>query len=236
MNRKKAVVLLSGGLDSTITLAIASNNYNCTTLSFDYGQRHSAELECAKWQSQHYQCDNRVVQTLDMSGIEKSALTNMQLDVPSGRSPEEMEASIPITYVPARNTVFLAHATQLAEQIDASAIFIGVNAVDYSGYPDCRPEYIEAYQNMINLATKNTVEDQPISICTPLIHMSKVEIVQEGIKQKIWFGKTCSCYNAKINYLAEDEFEVVSCGICDSCILRDEAMSSFEPRWLKEFI
>lgn len=235
--RKKAVVLLSGGLDSSVVLAEANENYDCVALSFDYGQRHHAELRCAAWQAQNFKADH-VIRTLDMTKVRKSALTNYNIEVPVDRSLSEMESSIPVTYVPARNTVFLAHAAQLAEDIDASAIFIGVNAVDYSGYPDCRPEYIEAYQKMLNLATKNTVEGKGIKIHAPLITKSKVEIIQQGLDLGVNFDKTSSCYNAKVQIIGESKFDpednelnkfnIIACGKCDSCVLRDGAFAEIE--------
>ena len=228
--KEKAVVLVSGGLDSAVALAIANEKYECIALSFDYGQRHHAELRCAVWQAQNIKAIH-IVKTLDMRSVKKSALTNYNIKVPLDRTHDEMTQSIPVTYVPARNTVFLAHAAQLAEDIDATAIFIGVNAVDYSGYPDCRPEYIEAYQKMLNLATKNTTEGKTIKIYAPLIKMSKLEIVQEGLKRGVNFDKTCSCYNAKIQIISKEsvdeipnEFNIIECKKCDSCILRNEAL------------
>ena len=224
MNKEKAVVLLSGGLDSSVTLAIASEIYDCKALLFNYGQRHSVELQCAIWQAQKRNIKHQI-RYIDMGEVRKSALTNSEIDVPISRTPEQMEESIPVTYVPARNTIFLAHATQVAEEIDASAIFMGVNAVDYSGYPDCRPEYINAYQEMLNLATKNTVEGKKITIYTPLILMTKVQIVREGVKRGVDFSSTCSCYKAKIVKIdATTGPEIKECGECDSCILRNQAL------------
>lgn len=235
MSKPKAVVLLSGGLDSTVTLAIASQDYNCTCLSFHYGQRHAdPELSCAAWQAKFWEADH-TLRHLDMGKVKKSALTNMDLDVPTERSVAEMEQSIPITYVPARNTILLANAIQVAEEIDANAIFIGVNAVDYSGYPDCRPEYIEAYQALLDLATKNTVEGEKITIYAPLIHSTKIQIVEKGRDLGVDFAKTCSCYQAKTqvkerkSYLSKKfgltPFKVIECGECDSCILRNNAFA-----------
>ena len=229
--REKAIVLLSGGLDSSVSLAIANETYDCVALSFDYGQRHHAELRCAVWQAQNINAMH-FIKLLDMSNVKKSALTNMNLEVPESRNADEMTESIPVTYVPARNTIFLAHAAQIAEEVDASAIFVGVNAVDYSGYPDCRPEYINAYQKMLDIATKNTVEGKNIKIHAPLINLTKPEIIQAGLDRGVNFDKTSSCYNPKVEITGKTEFDpepsdfnIIPCGVCDSCILRQEAFA-----------
>ena len=206
--RRKAVLLLSGGLDSATCLAIARDEgYDCYALSFDYGQRHHAELAAAQRVSQALGVLEHKVIQLDLRDIGGSALTDSTIDVPT-----EQADGIPVTYVPARNTVFLALALGWAEVLGAQDIFIGVNAVDYSGYPDCRPEFIAAFEQMANLATKAGVEGYPFQIHTPLIHLTKAEIIQRGIVLGVDYSSTVSCYNADIAGLA--------CGCCDSCRLR----------------
>lgn len=213
---KKAVILLSGGLDSATVLAIAdSQGYECHALSFDYGQRHQVELDAAKRIASIYQVASHRIMKMDMRAIGGSALTDNQIDVPVSGVEEGM---IPVTYVPARNTVFLSYALGLAEVVDASDIFIGVNAVDYSGYPDCRPEYIEAFQKMANLATKRGIEGKPYRIQTPLIQLTKSEIVKKGTDLGLDYGLTVSCYQA--NQKGE------ACGVCDSCRLRKQGFES----------
>lgn len=208
MMKKKAVVLCSGGLDSSTILAIAlQEGYECHTLAFDYGQRHRSELLAAKKISKKLGADDHKLIKLDLRAIGGSALTDELIDVP-----QEMGEGIPVTYVPARNTVFLSIALGYAEVIGAHSIFIGVNAVDYSGYPDCRPEYIEAFAKMAALATKAGVEGQPTEIKTPLISLSKSEIVQLGTKLGVDYGLTVSCYQA--------DRQGRACGSCDSCRLR----------------
>jgi 7-cyano-7-deazaguanine synthase len=207
-SNKKAVVLISGGLDSTTVLAMArEQGFDCYTLSFDYGQKAHAELRAASRCSALLgACQHKVVE-LDLRTIGGSALTDDSIDVP-----EEQTFGIPVTYVPARNTVFLSIALGWAEVLGAQDIFIGVNAVDYSGYPDCRPEYIEAFERMANLATKAGVEGQSIKINTPLINLTKAEIIREGISIGVDYEQTVSCYQASEEGLA--------CGKCDSCRLR----------------
>ena len=208
MIEKKAVVLVSGGLDSATVLAIAlAEAYQCYTLSFDYGQRHRAELAAAEKLSQASEAKAHRVIQFDMSVIGGSALTDMDIQVP-----EQPSEGIPITYVPARNTVFLSFALGYAEVIEANAIFIGVNAVDYSGYPDCRPEYLTAYQAMADTATKAGVEGQGPKIYAPLLKMTKAEIIQQGTLLGVDYGQTVSCYQANDRGQA--------CGKCDSCRLR----------------
>ena len=188
---KKAVVLVSGGLDSATTLAIAkSQGYDCYAMSFNYGQRHQIELESAKSVSLSLGAIEHKVISLGLGDIGGSALTDNAIAVP-----QQLAEGIPVTYVPARNTVFLALALGWAEVLDAEAIFIGVNAVDYSGYPDCRPEYIAAFQAMANLATKRGVEGQVIRIETPLLYLSKAEIIQKGTQLGVDYAKTLSCYS-----------------------------------------
>ncbi len=205
---KKAVVLLSGGLDSATVLAIASHaGYDCYALSFDYGQRHSAELNAARKIAEQFNVSQHLVLPMALDAIGGSALTDEAIDVP------ETEAEgIPVTYVPARNTVFLSIALGWAEVLGARDIFIGVNAVDYSGYPDCRPEFIEAFERLANLATKAGVEGDHFTVQAPLIKMSKSDIIRQGIELGVDYSKTVSCYQA-------DE-EGRACGVCDSCKLR----------------
>lgn len=204
----KAVVLVSGGLDSATALAMASaEGYDCFALSFDYGQRHHFELEAARKVAEQFNVSEHKIIHLSLDEIGGSALTDEAIDVP-----ESPTAGIPVTYVPARNTVFLSLALGWAEVLDAEAIFIGVNAVDYSGYPDCRPEYIEAFQKMAALATKAGVEGKPVLIKTPLIHLSKAEIIQQGTKLGVDYAHTVSCYSA--------DDAGAACGKCDSCRLR----------------
>jgi len=211
--RPKAVCLLSGGLDSSTTLALARRDgFDCYALSFDYGQRHRVELESAARVAQSLGAAEHLVVRIDLRVFGGSALTG-DIDVPKGRAPAQMTADIPVTYVPARNTVFLSFALAWAEVLAASDVFIGVNALDYSGYPDCRPEYIEAYEHMANLATKAGVEGRThMKIHTPLIQLSKAEIVKLGTKLGIDFSLTHSCY--------DPDAAGHPCGQCDSCVLR----------------
>lgn len=211
--RKKAVVLLSGGLDSTTALAIAgSEEFETYALSFRYGQRHSPELDAAARVAKAQGVAEHVIADIDLRLFGGSALT-AEIDVPKGRSHEEMGEGIPVTYVPARNTIFLSFALAWAEVLEASDIFIGVNALDYSGYPDCRPEYVEAYQKMANLATKAGIEGrQNLSIHTPLIHLSKAEIIRKGMELGVDYSLTSSCY--------DPSSDGRPCGQCDSCQLR----------------
>ena len=204
----KAVILLSGGLDSVTALAIAqSQGYQCHALSFDYGQRHRSELDAVKRILACFAGVTHKVIHLDLDQIGGSALTDNGIAVP--RQPSE---GIPVTYVPARNTIFLSLALGWAEVLSAEAIFIGVNAVDYSGYPDCRPEYIEAFQSLANLATRQAVEGKAIKLETPLIHLSKAEIIQKGMQLGVDYSLTVSCYAA--------DNQGRACGECDSCRLR----------------
>lgn len=204
----KAVVLLSGGLDSATALAIASERgYDCYVLSFDYGQRSLTELNAAKEIAKQLKAIEHQVIRLHLEDFGGSALTDHSIDVP-----EEETDEIPVTYVPARNTVFLSLALGWAEVLEADAIFIGVNAVDYSGYPDCRPEYIAAFETVANLATKRGVSGDPIRIETPLIDLTKEQIIQAGTALNVDYGLTISCYQA------DDQGR--ACGVCDSCRLR----------------
>ena len=212
---KRAVVLLSGGLDSTTALAIAkSQGYECYAMSFNYGQRSHAELNAAKKVAQSMDAKEHIVVNLDMSQIGGSALTDHSIDVPT----EGLEEGIPVTYVPARNTVFLSIALGWAEVLKADHIFIGVNAVDYSGYPDCRPEFIKAFETMANLATKAGVEGQKLTIEAPLINLTKAQIIAEGMKLGVDYSQTVSCYTATDDGKA--------CGVCDSCRLRKQGFES----------
>ena len=206
--QKKAVILVSGGLDSATVLAMAkADGYECYALSFDYGQRHRAELQAAKNVALAFGAVEHRVLHLDLNQLGGSALTDTSIDVPTVQ-----EDGIPVTYVPARNTIFLSMALAWAEILKSDDIFIGVNAVDYSGYPDCRPEYIKAYELMANLATKVGVEGNYLHIHTPLIEMTKAEIIQAGLQKGVDYSLTVSCY-------AADE-QGRACGECDSCRLR----------------
>jgi 7-cyano-7-deazaguanine synthase len=210
----RAVVLLSGGLDSTTTLAIArAAGFDTYALSFQYGQRHAYELEAARRVATALGAKDHVIATIDLRVFGGSALTSADIEVPKHRPLDTVGDGIPITYVPARNTIFLSFALAWAEVLGAEDIFIGVNALDYSGYPDCRPEYIEAYQRMANLAVKVAVEGtSSIKIHTPLIAMSKAAIIRRGLELGVDFGMTSSCY--------DPDDEGIPCGACDSCQLR----------------
>lgn len=210
---KKAVVLTSGGLDSTTTMAMAKDQgFTIYSLSFDYGQRHRFELEAARKVSDRLGAARHLVIPLDLTVFGGSALT-ADISVPKGRDSGAMAAGIPITYVPARNTIFLSIALAWAEVLEAGHIFIGVNSLDYSGYPDCRPEYIAAFESMANLATKAAVEGaMPIHLHAPLIHMSKAQIIRAGMDLGVDYSMTHSCYDPSP--------EGGACGQCDSCILR----------------
>ncbi len=213
-DEKRAVVLLSGGLDSTTTLAIArAEGYTPYALSFRYGQRHEAEIEAARRIAARDGVARHIVVDIDPRTFGGSALTD-DIDVPKGRSLEDMdEAGIPITYVPARNTIFLSYALAWAEVLGASDIFIGVNVYDYSGYPDCRPEYIAAYERMANLATKAGVEGrQQLTIHAPLMRLTKARIIARGLELGVDYGQTVTCYDPAPDGAA--------CGECDACQLR----------------
>jgi 7-cyano-7-deazaguanine synthase len=213
--RSKAVVLLSGGLDSTTVLAIAkAEGHDVYALSFAYGQRHSWELECARVVARAGGANEHRIASIDLRAFGGSALT-ADIDVPKGRSPEEMGSGIPITYVPARNTIFLSYALAWAEVLGSSDIFIGVNALDYSGYPDCRPEFIAAFERMANLATKAGVEGrQALTIHAPLISLTKAEIIRKGLELGVDYSQTSSCYDPSPTGQP--------CGGCDSCVLRQK--------------
>jgi 7-cyano-7-deazaguanine synthase len=207
------VVLLSGGVDSTTTLAVAaSEGYHLYALTFRYGQRHEHEVEAARRVAEHLKVTRHVILPIDLRTFGGSALTD-DLPVPKGRSLDRMHEDIPITYVPARNTIFLSFALGWAEVLGSSDIFIGLNAVDYSGYPDCRPEYVKAYGRMANLATKAAVQDRrKLIIHTPLIHLSKPQIIRRGLALGVDYSLTTSCYDPSPDGLA--------CGQCDACLLR----------------
>ncbi len=207
----KAIVLLSGGLDSTTTLAIArQQGFELHTLSFDYGQRHQREVDAAVAVARHYGVTRQKTITIDLRAFGGSALT-AAIPVPHARSLEGMAADIPITYVPARNSIFLSYALAYAEVTGANDIFFGINAIDYSGYPDCRPEYLEAYERMANLATKASAQDgRRFHLHAPLIRMSKADIIRKGIGLGAPYELTWSCY----------EGGELACGTCDSCLLR----------------
>lgn len=212
MADRNAVVLLSGGLDSTTVLAIAQNDgYKVHALSFSYGQRHSIELDAAREIATAAGVTRHEIADIDLRAFGGSALTS-DIDVPKARSIDAMAEDIPVTYVPARNTVFLSFALAFAEVISGDDVFLGVNALDYSGYPDCRPEYIEAFRTMANLATRRGVEGHELRIHTPLIALTKAEIIARGIALGVDYSKTRSCYDPS----PAGE----SCGGCDSCLLR----------------
>lgn len=231
---KKAVCLISGGLDSCVASFIAKENgYEIYALSFHYEQRHKKELLCAKRIAKAVGAKNHITLDIDFNTIAGSSLLTASQGGIRDHDLEDIGRGIPSTYVPARNTVFLSLALAYAETIDADAIFLGVNAVDFSGYPDCRPEYIKAYQKMANLATKRGVEGRSIIIMTPLLHFTKSEIIKTGLKLKIPFENTWSCYRGKEK----------ACGRCDSCVLRlkgfkdagveDPVPYDFYPAWYK---
>ena len=209
---RTAVVLLSGGLDSATALAIArSEGFEIIALSFRYGQRHDVEIPAAQATARSAGVLRHVIVNIDLRVFGASALTS-EIAVPKGRSPNEISHGIPITYVPARNTIFLSYALALAEVSMADNIYMGVNALDYSGYPDCRPEYIEAFEQMANLATKAGVEGRHLTIHTPLMHQTKGEIITRGLKLGVDYSRTLSCY--------DPDASGASCGECDSCQLR----------------
>jgi len=220
---KRAVVLLSGGIDSTTTLAIAiTEGYEAYALSFDYGQRHQIETQAFRRVARSLGAKEHRITKIDLRVFGGSALTD-DMDVPKQRSEKEIAHGIPVTYVPARNTIFLAYALAWAEVIGAADIFLGVNAIDYSGYPDCRPEFIEAFENLANLGTKAGVEGTRFQIHTPLIKFSKAEIIREAIKLGVDLSLTHSCYDPTPEGLA--------CGECDSCVLR---LKGFREAGLKD--
>jgi len=210
---KKAVILFSGGLDSTTCLAFAKQaGFDCSAVSFNYGQKHSIELHAAKKIAELFQVKHVIID-IPIGQLGGSALTDTKFDVPDYQA----NNNIPITYVPARNTIFLSFALGLAETLQAKDIFIGVSAVDYSGYPDCRPEYIKAFQTLANLATKMGIEENNIRVHTPLIYLSKAQTIQLGLKLGVNYALTVSCYRANS--------EGHACGTCDSCVLRKKGFA-----------
>lgn len=225
--RPKAVVLLSGGIDSTTVLAIARDRgFDVFALSFRYGQRHAVELSAASCVARQWGAIEHLVVDLDLRRFGGSALTSNDIAVPKDRNPHEMSHGIPVTYVPARNTIFLSHALAWAEVLGSSDIFVGVNALDYSGYPDCRPEYIEAFERLANLATKAGVEGATtLRVHTPLIQMTKAEIIETGRRLGVDYEMTSSCYDPLPNGSG--------CGSCDSCLLSEKgfaALGLHDPR------
>jgi 7-cyano-7-deazaguanine synthase len=211
---KNAVVLVSGGLDSATVLAIAvAGGWRCHALSVDYGQRHRSELEAARHVARSLRAHEHRVAAIDLTIFGGSALTDRAIDVPTEPSP-----GIPVTYVPARNTIFLALAMAYAEVVEADAIFTGANAIDYSGYPDCRPEYLQAFERMANLATRRAVEGHRLAIEAPLVRMTKAQIIREGAERGVEFSLTVSCYDA--------DGEGRACGRCDSCRLRRDGFAA----------
>lgn len=218
--QKKAIILLSGGLDSITVLAqVKKQGYQCYALSFDYGQRHNSELKAAQKIANHYQVIEHKIINLGLGSIGGSALTDEHIAIPKTE-----QEGIPVTYVPARNTVFLSFALGWAEVLEAHDIFIGVNAVDFSGYPDCRPEFIKAFQMLANLATKAGVEGHEIKIHAPLIKLTKAEIIKQGLRMGVEYKHTVSCYAA--------DKEGLACGLCDACRLR---MTGFKEAQVEDF-
>lgn len=211
--KKRAVILLSGGLDSTTVLAMAQNmGFECFALTFQYGQRHNVEVEASQKIAKIYGVSQHIVAKLDLRLFGGSALTD-DINVPKARSDEDMSSSIPVTYVPARNTIFLSVALGWAEVLGSEDIFIGVNAVDYSGYPDCRPEFIESFSRTANLATKAGVEGrQTLKIHTPLISLTKAQIIEQGTELGVDYSHTTTCYDPTP--------QAHACGVCDACLLR----------------
>ena len=207
----KSIVLLSGGMDSATALSIAkSKRLSCYALTINYGQKHSTEIEKAKLIANHFQVIEHKIIEIDLTVFGGSALTDKSIDIPENES-----QGIPVTYVPARNTIFFSLSLAWAEVIGANSIYSGVNAIDYSGYPDCRPEYIKAMQGLVNLATKATVEGDSIAIEAPLLNMNKIDIIKKGIENDVDFSKTVSCYQLTK--------QSKSCGVCDSCRIRLKA-------------
>jgi 7-cyano-7-deazaguanine synthase len=231
---KKAVCLVSGGLDSCVSAGIArEQGHQIYALSFDYGQRHKKELRCAQKIAQSFKAQEHIILKIDLKRFGGSSLFHKKNQPLQSHHPKKIGEKIPSTYVPARNTVFLSLALAYAETVNADAIFIGVNSVDYSGYPDCRPEYLEAFQKMANLATKKGIHGKQITLEAPLLRLSKAEIIQKGVELNVPFKNTWSCYKG----------DKQACGRCDSCVLRlqgflkvhvkDPISYSFYPPWYK---
>ena len=232
---KKAVCLISGGLDSCVTAHLAKNEgYDIYALSFNYGQRHNKEIECSKQVVSALKAKNHIIIDIDLAKFGGSSLVDKNFNVDKDHDLKNIGKTIPSTYVPARNTVFLSIGLAYAETINADAVFIGATATDFSGYPDCRPEYIEAYQKMADLATKRGMEGKPIKINAPLLHLSKAEIIKKGLELNAPFEKTWSCYQG----------DKKACGCCDSCLLRlkgfkeagvrDPIQYEFMPNWASD--
>jgi 7-cyano-7-deazaguanine synthase len=212
---KRAVTLLSGGLDSATVLALARRDgFECHALTVNYGQRHQAELVAARCVAAALGAHRHHVIALDLAAVGGSALTDASIEVPT----RGVSIGIPVTYVPARNTIFLSLALAWAEVLDARAVFIGVNAIDYSGYPDCRPEYLQAYERMANLATKAALEGRRLVLHAPLLHMTKAQIIRAGVEAGVDFGLTVSCYQA--------DDDGVACGACDACRIRRDGFAA----------
>ena len=233
---KRAVVLLSGGIDSATSLAIAKDlNFECYAMSFSYGQRHGIELASAKEIGKSLGVKEHIVNEINLREIGGSALTDT-ISVPTGRSVKEMGDGIPVTYVPARNTIFLSFAMAWAEVLGSEDIFVGVNALDYSGYPDCRPEYVESFELMANLATKNGVEGiTDLKINAPLIEMTKAQIIRKGLDLGVDYSLTWSCYDPQIDRKLGFILKIRPCGVCDSCLLRAKGFAELgEPDLLLE--
>ncbi len=214
MKKKKSVVLLSGGLDSSVVLSIAIKKFDAYCISFNYGQRHSRELIYAKKQVKLQKASGHKIFKIDFFG--GSSLTD-DIAVPENRNVENIPNKIPVTYVPARNTIFLSYALGYAEFLKCDDIFLGVNAIDYSGYPDCRPNFIRAFEKLANIATKKSILGKKFKIHTPLINMTKEKIIHEGVKNNVDFKNTSSCYNP---------LNKMSCGKCDSCLLRKKGFEN----------
>jgi 7-cyano-7-deazaguanine synthase len=211
MTKKKAVCLVSGGLDSAVTAFIAKKQgYDIYALSFRYGQRHTKELSCAKKISKAIGAENHIILTVDLEKIGRSSLLKSSSQKIENHMVEDIGKTIPSTYVPARNTIFLSFALAYAETINADAIFLGINAIDYSAYPDCRPAYIKMFQKLSNLATQQAIEGKTIHIKTPLLYLTKAEIIKRGKQLNVPFSDTWSCYRGNLK----------ACGRCDSCLLR----------------
>lgn len=220
MHAKPAVVLLSGGLDSAVTLAIArSQGFTCHAMSFDYGQRHAVELQAAWRVAQSLDVASHRRVEIDLRAFGRSALTD-QIDVPKDRSVDQMTDDIPVTYVPARNTIFLSYALALAEVIGSADVFLGVNAVDYSGYPDCRPNYLSAFEAMANLATRAAVQGDKLTLHAPLLNWSKAQIIEQGLALGVDFSLTHSCYDPGA--------DARPCAHCDACLLRIRAFEELD--------